>query len=104
MEERENPLRKIKVIVRPSPRLLKIVVVLLIIFTTAATVALSWVRAGIDKRSEEIRQEAAEMEQENADLEEKIGEVGSVQSVQDIAEEELGLANPDTVVINPNSD
>ena len=35
------------------------------------------------------------------DLEGKIQDLGSVQSVYDIAQEELGLVNPDTVVFQP---
>ena len=40
---------------------------------------------------------------ENAELREKIAELDTVQSVQDIAREELGMVDPDTVVIVPNS-
>ena len=43
------------------------------------------------------------LEQENKDLETKISILGSVQSVEQIAQEELGLVSPDTIIINPNS-
>ena len=104
MEERKNPQRNTKVVIRPSPRVLKIVVALLIVFSTLTLVGLGWVRAGIQKETEDKRQEAVELEQENADLSEKIGATGSIQSALDIAQDELGLADPDTVIINPNSD
>ena len=103
MEERKNPFRNIKIVVRPSTPLLKIVVILVIVFSMAALVALSWVQKSIHAQAEDLRAEAAELEHENEVLEEKIGQLGSVQSIQDIAEEELGLVNPDTVIIEPTS-
>ena len=96
MEEK----RKVKVILRPSSPLLKIVVCVLIVFSMAALIALRWVHAGIRNQTEEKRQEAAALEQENTELNEKISDLGSIQSVKDIAESELGLVNPDTVIID----
>lgn len=100
MEERK---RNVKVVVRPSTPLLKIVVTVFILFAMAALAALSWVRASILNRTEDLRAEAAGLEYENQALTEKVGELGSVQSVQDIAEGELGYVNPDTVLITPIS-
>lgn len=98
MEGRKKP---IKVIVRPSTPLLKIIVILVILLSMAALLALSWVRSSILADMEDLRAEAAGLEYENEELEEKIGDLGGVQSVQDIAEGELGYVNPDTVIINP---
>ena len=95
--------RRIQIVFRPSTTLLKIVVIVLIVFSTAALIALSWVRQSIQVQTEDLRQEAMALEQENQDLEEKIGNLGSVQSIEEIAQEELDLVKPDTVIINPNS-
>ena len=95
--------RKIQIVFRPSTTLLKIVVIVLIVFSTAALIALSWVRQSIQVQTEDLRQEAIALEQENSDLEHKIGILGSVQSVEEIAQEELGMVKPDTIIINPNS-
>ena len=100
MEERK---KKVKVVVRPSTPLLKIIVIVFILFAMAALMALSWVRSSILSRTEDLRAEAAGLEYENLELTEKIGELGGVQSVQDIAEGELGYINPDTVLITPTS-
>ena len=100
MQERKNP---VKIVLRPSTPLLKIVVIVFILFAMAALMALSWVRSSILSRTEDLRAEAAGLEYENLELTEKIGELGGVQSVQDIAEGELGYINPDTVLITPNS-
>ena len=103
MGERKNPFRNVKIVLRPSSPWLKILVILVIVLSMAALVALSWVRSSINAKTEDLRQQAAELEYENEVLEDKIGDLGSVQSVQDIAEEELGLVNPDTVIIDPTS-
>ena len=95
--------RKIKLIVRPSSTLLKVVVILLIVFSTAALIALSWVRQSIQTQIQDMKSEALYLEGENADLKDKISILGSVQSVEQIAQEELGMVKPDTVIINPNS-
>ena len=100
MEERRKP---IKVVVRPSSPLLKIIVILVIVFAMAALLALSWVRASILARTEDLRAEAAGLEYANEELEDKISDLGGVQSVQDIAESELGYGNPDTILIDPTS-
>ncbi len=100
MEERKKP---VKIVVRPSTPMLKIVVVVFILFAMAALLALSWVRSSILSRTEDLRAEAADLEYANQALTEKIDDLGSVQSAQDIAEGELGYINPDTVLITPTS-
>ena len=103
MAAQTNPRRKIKLIFRPSTTVLKIVVIVLIVFSTAALIALSWVRQSIQTQTEDMRQEALDLQRENADLKDKISDLGSVQSVEEIAQEELDMVKPDTVIINPNS-
>lgn len=97
--KQKNP--KLRLVMRSSSTALKIVMVVLIVFSMAALTALAWVRGSIRSQVEDLRQEAAALEQENRELQEKIDALGSVQSVQDIAQEELGLVNPDTVLIQP---
>lgn len=92
---------KLCLVMRSGSTALKIVMVVLIVFSMAALTALAWVRGSIRSQVEDLRQEAAALEQENRELQEKIDALGSVQSVQDIAQEELGLVNPDTVLIQP---
>ena len=102
MAEKKDPPVKKKIVVRPAPAVLKIAACLLILFSMAALLALRWVHNGIREETQVLTEEAAAAEAENAELNEKIGNLGSVQSVKDIAQDELGLADPDTVVIHPN--
>ena len=103
MEAQTKSLRKIKLVVRPSSAVLKIALVALIVFSMAALISLSWVRQSILAKTEAMRQESAALVQANAELRDKITELGTVQSVQDIAQTELGMVDPNTVVIVPNS-
>ena len=61
------------------------------------------VTAEEDWENDALRDEAAAIEHANSELEQKTADLGSVQSVQDIAKEELGLVDPDTVIIEPIS-
>ena len=101
MAQRKNPFRNIQVEIQKSPRTLKIVLAVLIVFCTVTLVALGWVRTGIRNRTDALQDKAAALEQDNADLQEKIDKIGSVEGIQEIAKDELGLADPDTILINP---
>ena len=103
MGNARSSLRNIKLEFRPSSPLLKVAVIVLIVFSMAAILSLFWVRTSIHNRTEEIRAEAAALEHENTVLTEKIGRLDSVESVREIAREELGLVDPNTVILNPNS-
>ena len=102
MEEQKNPPVRKKIVVRPAPALLKITACLLIVFSMAALLALRWVHNAIREETQILTDQAAAAQAENAELTEKVGALGSVQSVKDIAREELDLVDPDIVVIQPN--
>ena len=101
MEKIKNPFRNVQVVYHRSKPLTKVVVIAAIALSIAALITLRWAQLDIQAQTQDMRQEAAQLEQENAQLEDKINDLGSVQSVMDIAQEELGLVNPDTVIIVP---
>ena len=100
----EQKRKKFRVELRSSSNLLKIVVTVLIVFSMAALLALGWMQRGLQERTQAQKDAAAALEQENRDLQDKIDGVDSVEGVQDIAREELGLVDPDTIVIQPETD
>ena len=102
MAERTNPFRNIRFIVRPGPRKLKILLFALILACTAALIALGMVRGRIQQQTQAALDQAAALEQENAELSEKKENLDS-SSIKEIAKEELGLVDPDTIIIDPNS-
>ena len=103
MAQRQHTVRNIKVVVRPGAKKLKIVLILLILASVVALTALGVVRAHIESQTQAALDRAAELEQENAELIDKIDSLGSSSSIEEIAKEELGLVHPDAVIINPNS-
>ncbi|MGM9589600.1 MAG: hypothetical protein ACI3V0_05440 [Faecousia sp.] len=102
MAERANPLRKIQFVIRPGPRKLKILFLALILACTAALIALSLVRSRIQQQTQAALDQAAVLEQENAELSQKDDELDA-SDIRQIAKEELGLVDPDTIIIDPNS-
>ena len=100
----EQKRKKFRIEWRSSSKLLKIVVAALIVFSMAALLALGWMGKGMAERTQAQKDAAAALEQENRDLQEKIDKVDSVEGVRDIAKEELGLVDPDTIVIQPETE
>lgn len=103
MKEKRNPFRNVKVKFRSSPASLKIILILLILFSIVALLALRWVHNGILTETQNLRDEAAAIEFENDELDRKSEEMGSFQNILEIAKEELGLVDPDAVIIDPKS-
>ena len=99
MAERNITIGKFQLMYHRSKPMTKIIVIVAILFSMLAVIAMSWVRSNIHDRTEKLRTEAVSLEQEIDELEERIEKIGSVQSVKQIAEEELGLVDPDTVMI-----
>ena len=98
---KEYKTEKFKIRLRSAPVKLKVALVALIVLSIGALMALRWVHNGIQAQTQLKREQAAAMEGANADLQEKIDNIGSVQSIRQIARDELGLADPDTVLIHP---
>ena len=71
-EKTKTPKKKVKVILRPSPLSLKILLIVLILFSMGALIALRWVTNSIRQETENLREEAAAVEYENEGLKEKI--------------------------------
>ena len=99
MAEKQTPQKTVKVEVRPASNILKIILILLILFSIVALIALRWVHNGILTQIDDLKQEASGLEHANDVLDQKTEDLGSVQSIQDIAKEELGLIDPDTIII-----
>lgn len=103
MAKIKEKLKLIKLRLRPSPRSTKIMLIVAILFAMTALIALRMVITDLDNRAEDLRNKAAALEQDNKDLQENIGILGSVQSIIQIARDELGLVDPDTVILDPES-
>ena len=101
MAEKNTPQKTVKVEVRPASNILKVILIALILFSIVALISLRWVHSGILAEIAGLKDEASGLEYANEVLEQKTEELGSIQSIQDIAKEELGLVDPDTILIDP---
>ena len=57
--------------------------------------------AAAKKDAEDLRKQAMALELENSRLEEYIQELGTMDAIIRIAQEKLGLVDPDSIVIQP---
>ena len=101
MADKSTTRKRVKVEVRPASNILKIILIILILCSVVALIALRWVHTGILTEIADLKEEASGLEYANQELDRKTEELGSVQSIQDIAKEELGLVDPDTILIDP---
>ncbi len=102
MADWANPFRNIEFAVRPSPKKLKIVLFALILTCVTALVMLGMVRRGIQQQTQAALDQAAALEQENAELSGRDDKI-TPNDIREIAQGELGLVDPDTIIIDPNS-
>lgn len=97
MSKFEKFISKFQLIRIRSRKLTVIVLVVAIVLSMGALTALHLSRKQLQNRTDELREQAAHLELENAALQEDIDQVGSIQSIVEIAEKELGLVQPDAV-------
>lgn len=96
-----NPLKHIRLVFRRSSPLVKSLVIAALAVCTVTLLALSIGIAHSKKNTDQLRQEAASYQQENAQLQEDIGKMGTVESIKELARRLLGLVDPDTVFFSP---
>lgn len=94
-------LKRIRLVYRRSSMLTRVVIVSAIILSMAAVLTLNLTISAAQSQTDDLKNQAAALEQENQQLEENIEGLGSADSVGQIAKDELGLVDPDTVVIDP---
>ena len=97
MSKFEKFISKFQLVRIRSRKLTVIVLVVAIVLSMGALTALHLSRKQLQNRTDELREQAAHLELENAALQEDIDQVGSIQSIVEIAEKELGLVQPDAV-------
>lgn len=96
MDRKNNPFGRIRLIYRRSSPLLKCVVLAAIVLSTVALLTLRLSIQQTQAKTHQMREQAAILEQANNTLEVRIAELGTVQSVKQIAGEQLGLVDPNS--------
>ncbi len=90
--------QKYKIVFRPGSPLTKLALLGVIVLSTVALIAIHCAIGRSREQAEDLRAQAAAAEREQNQLNNKIDALGSTDSVIDIAGEELGLVDPDTVI------
>ncbi len=92
-------LKRIRLVYRRSSTLTKAVVLSAVVLSMAALIALRLSICAAQDRTQDLADQAAQLEHENQELEEKKDNLGSADSVEQIAKDELGMVDKDTVII-----
>ena len=95
MATKESIWKRFCLVYRPTPTLLKIILLVTIVLCTAVLLILRAQISNTEQQAEDLRATAAWYEQQNAQLQQNIAELGSEKSVRRIAAEELGLVDPE---------
>ena len=88
---------KVRFVRRRSGKWTIIAIIIAIVLSMGALTALHLSMSQLKNRTADLRDKAAQLEAENEDLQEDIEQVDSIQGIVEIAEKELGLAQPDAV-------
>ena len=96
-----NPFRHIKLVYRRSSTLVKCVVLTAVILCTIAMLTLRFALLSAKEKEADLKNEVAALEQENDSIITRIKELGTVESIKELAGKLLGLVDPDTVIFLP---
>ena len=103
MAANKHPFPRIRLVIQRSSLLTKAVVLTTLVVCTAMLLTLTIGIRAARNAEEKNREAAAALEQENSMLEDKINSVGSVAGDKQIAQDELGLVDPNAVVFTPEN-
>ena len=103
MANRRNVFGRVRLVYKRSSNVTKIVVLCAIVLSTVTLLVLGSVIRDTRARTDALRVQASRLEQSNSRLEELIDSLGTVAGIRHIAREKLGLVDPDSVIITPES-
>ena len=94
-------LKKIQPVYRRGSNKTRVIVTVLLVVSIIGLFVLRGAINDAQALNADLESQAAQLEQENSNLQENIDNLDSVQGVEQIAQDELGLVDPDTVLIQP---
>ena len=95
--------RKHRVVFKKSSPLVKAVILITVLLSTIALITLYATIEQSRSQYEEMRQQAGMLEENNEGLVEKIDQMGTLESIIQIAMEKLGLVLPDTTIFDTDN-
>lgn len=100
MEKLIRLLSRVRIKFRRSTSLTKTVVLSAVVLSLAALLTLRLTIDATQAKADALKDEAAQLEQENKDLEDKVDSLGSADGVEDIAKDE-GMVGENDIIITP---
>ena len=100
---RPNLFQNIKLVYRRSSLQMKILVLVTLLVSTAALIALRLAIGNYQQQSKILQSQAVALQEQNRELAQRIATLGSKDSIRRIATEELGLVDPEAIFFVPGN-
>ena len=99
MEKIRSFLSRFQLQYRRTSTLNKVVIAAAVVLSSITLLSLRLVQWEAEEKLADLRQQAAALEQSNDELRQDIDELGTTDSIREIAREKFGLVDPDTIII-----
>lgn len=94
-------LGRVKLVFRKSRPATKVMALCAVVLSMAALLTLQSAILESREQTGALLEQAAELEQQNQELKQRIDGLRTEEGIRDIAEQELGLVDPNTIMIVP---
>ncbi len=101
MSNHKHPFTNIRLVYRRSSPVLKCAVLAALLLSTAALLSLRSSISNEQKSISQLHQQTLVLQQQNGQLRDDIADLGSVESIKNIATKKLGLTDPDAKFFSP---
>ena len=98
---KQNPFHRLRLVYGRSSLLIKVLVLVTILVSAAALLALRTKIVAYQQQSQALQTQAAQLQMENKDLNQRIAEIGTKDSIRRIAIEQLDMADAYTQFFSP---
>ncbi|MGM9601241.1 MAG: septum formation initiator family protein [Faecousia sp.] len=98
-----NTKSKVKIRLRKSSPVVKIALIAVLVISIVALLMLRSALQDTRKQTDELRQEAAGLEQSIEKLRQDLDDLGTIEGIVRLAKEKLGLVEPGSVVVSPEN-
>ena len=99
MTQKKGFFQKYRLVFQSSPLSLKFALLITILVAVVSLSVLGGYLANIHAQTEDLRHYAGELEQKIDQLQDKLDRLGTVESVTDIAGDELGMVDKDATIV-----
>lgn len=96
-------IKNVRLVKVRSSKLTKVAICFAIALSTVALLVLHAATLHEQAQADALKDQAQQLEQDNDQLESNIDGLGSLEGAGQIAKDELGMVDPDTVIIEPEN-